>query len=284
MTINTSDTSPDIVLLTSYPKSGNTWMRALLSGLLRDTSAVQIDALEGRTVTDLHSLCCPFPFNQLTLEEIELWHADACRAIPRKGPITLLKMHLMFTPQRDGECLFPVERIKGAVHIVRHPFDVVPSLANHLGYDIPRAFETVLKDDLVMGEWRGTSVRERWGSWAQHTRSWSRRDLPFPAITIRYEDLKRDAGQELLRVARFIGLADPSEATLRGAVEAARFDRLREQELEKGFKECPFAAPSFFRKGVSGEGWDVLSLEQRLRLSQACDREMSLLGYGVERP
>lgn len=275
---------PDIVLLASYPKSGNTWIRALLSSLLRNSPEVQLDSLEGRMVTSLHPLCCPFPFNQLTLDEADLWHADACRAIRPNGPITLVKTHLMLASEPGGGWNFPIERIKGAVHIVRHPFDVAPSLANHLDFEIPRALESMLRDDLVMGGRKGAAVPERWGSWAQHTRSWLRKDPPFPTILVRYEDLKRDAGLELRRVAKFIGEIDPSEAALASAVEASRFERLREQELSNGFKERPVATKSFFRKGTSGEGWDALSSEQRQRLSEACGPEMSLLGYRVDRP
>jgi len=273
-----------LVILASYPKSGNTWVRALISGLVRSSSEICLDSLEGKIVSHAHPLVCPFPPSNMTLAEADHWHADACLAISDPvAKFSLLKTHTTLRKDPREEWIFPRSQVLGAVHVVRHPFDVLPSLANHLSKSIPEALEYLLKKDTAMGGRKGR-LREFWGSWSQHTRSWMMDIPPFPILRVRYEDLKTDTVEELRRVAEFIGGFDLNPEALQRATAAAKFERLQEQEQEKGFRETPSATKSFFRKGQSGEGWDALSDEQRTRIFEACRAEMDQLGYSQERP
>lgn len=274
-----------IVVLASYPKSGNTWMRALLAAMQGGSGTVPLDALDGAMVTGTHRSTCPFPFNLLTQSETELWHADACAALrdPRRD-FTLQKTHLGLRRDASGNWTFPPEHVLGIVHIVRHPFDVVPSLANHIGRDIPEAVDFLLEPGKVTGGKRGVWIPERWGSWIENTRSWMIDPAPVRILRVRYEDLKRDAARELRRVLDFIGAPDPKPEAVDAAVEAARFERLREQEANSGFRERPPIAGTFFRSGRTGEGWERLDDLQRARIHEACAEAMLALGYSAVAP
>lgn len=281
----TAGKTPGLVLLASYPKSGNTWVRALFTALRREDHDVDLDRLEGSMITSVHPLVCPFPFNRLAPHEQELWHADACRSL-RRDPrsITFLKTHLALRDDRYGACIFPSEIVRGAIHIVRHPFDVVPSLANHLGIDIPEAVEVLLRDDHSSGGGFGATIPEFWGSWSQHTQSWLDGSTSFPILLVRYEDLKRDPVDQLRRMTEFVGFPSLPLDSLAKAVENATFDRLREQENEHGFKERSTKGTKFFRGGRSGDGWKALEPAQRARIAKACSDAMERLGYDPEAP
>lgn len=281
----TDTPSRDLVLLASYPKSGNTWVRALFSGLRSSESAVELENLEGAMVASLHPLVCPFPINRLVMSEQELWHADACRLLRNPGrPFTLLKTHLALRNDPSGECVFPSEIVRGVIHVVRHPFDVAPSLANHLGVDIPLAVDYMLQDDFVSGGGFGELLPEYWGSWRQHTNSWCAPDTAFPVLRVRFEDLKSDPVAELRRMIAFVGIEEYPEDRLHRAAEAASFDRLRKQETDRGFKERSLVSSEFFRGGRTGDGWKQLSDRQRERILQATSVEMARLGYSDRKP
>lgn len=274
-----------ILLLASYPKSGNTWVRALLSALEAEGRDLDLHALEGEMVTSLHPRICPFPFNLLNQEEQDLWHADACRAsVSPTCPLTLLKTHLALRPDLTGRSLFPPEVVRGAIHIVRHPFDVVPSLANHIGGSLEDAISLLLESHATPGGDYGRSIPEHWGSWAEHTRSWLDGREPFPVLRIRYEDLKRSPSSTLRTIAAFAGRGEIGDETLEKAIEASSFDRLRSQEVRRGFPERPSDSRRFFRSGRLGEGWEVLDTSQRERILSHCRPEMSRLGYSSEAP
>jgi len=274
-----------LVVLASYPKSGNTWVRALFSGLLHEKEGVRLDALDGTMVTHTHPLACPFPFNTLTSTEQELWHGDACRALrDHATAFTLQKTHLRLARDTTGAWIFPAEEVLAAIHIVRHPFDVAPSLASHMGLDLDRAVDFLLRSDMAVGGKKGVWIPETWGSWSENTRTWMDPAAPFPVLRVRYEDLRRDTLGTFARIVEFVGGLPDGQEDLERAVEAARFERLQEQEAESGFRERPKKAASFFRSGRSGEGWERLSAAQRERILAACAVEMEQLGYSEAAP
>jgi hypothetical protein len=65
-------------------------------------------------------------------------------------------------------------------------------------------------------------------------------------------------------------------------VEKTRFQRLQEKEKEKGFREKPMGAPSFFRQGKAG-GWrEALPLQLQLQIVEDHGEVMRRLGYAAE--
>ena len=286
--VRSVDERQGFVWLASYPKSGSTWMRALLANFLaRAGPAVPMDALPFRTAPS------GFRFGELagvamedfTRDEIGSLipaffrlHRRLCIAEQRMGARSHLygKVHGAYVLNRAGQPLFPEDVTAGAVCIVRNPLDVAISWTFHAG-----------ERDFAMSVARLNDARTTLGApgrrlrlldWSGNVGSWCA--APFPVLVVRYEDLLADTAAQLRRVARFLRLDDVSDARLRHAVSRSAFANLREREKREGFPEKPSVnAGFFFREGRAG-GWRRhLSAAEARKLVRRHRSTMAALGY-----
>lgn len=271
-----------LVWLASYPKSGNTWMRALVASLAAGGRPVDINALSAVVgAADCHRFDDVFGVDSADLTDAELaglrprlYEALAAEA---SGPI-LIKVHDALVPTPCGELLAPASVTRAAIYVVRNPLDVAPSLAHHLGIPIDRAVAFMANPDPALGppHDRGhRQMRQRLLDWSAHVESWL--GAPFPVHVVRYEDLHRAPCRQLARVAAVLELPAPL-GVLRRAVSAARFGRLQQQEQASGFMEAP-AGRRFFRRGHAGSGRRELGSALVQRIVERHGPVMRRLGY-----
>ena len=239
-----------IVWLASYPKSGNTWLRAVLTSYRQpDGGPASINALAGRMLGTSRQLFDDYvglPSSDLTPGEImrlrPLLHELLAAELPRP---TFVKVHDACVRTTAGP-LFPREATAAAVYLVRNPLDVAPSLAHHQQWSIDRVVRTMNRPADFGSRPRRLHriLPEVWSTWSGNVSSWLDADLPV--LVVRYEDMLEDPAAAFGAIVRHAGLEwDP--ARLARAVDHARFDRLRAQEQEKGFRERQLTAPTFFR-------------------------------------
>jgi hypothetical protein len=281
---------PNVVLLASYPKSGNTWLRLLLANLLNAGSEpVPINAIElgkgyafRREKFDHHS---GWKGSDLSDDELDLLWPDVNRRWAAESQETLfLKSHAMLYRNALGEWIFPPETVKAVLHLARHPFDVAVSLANHYGCSLEQVVDYMLAPGRIAAEQverQKPNLPERYGSWREFNQSWLAADHAYPLTSLRYEDLLADPQQCFALLARAAGVAFTAEK-LAQAIDHSRFDRLRTAEAESGFRERPQRSGPFFRAGRSGTWRDVLSPLLRKRIVESCGALMETLGYGED--
>lgn len=210
----------DDVLLASFPKSGNTWVRFLWANV------VALEELDGREV-DFHALEGRLGSEYDTLS----YGTPGLGRLPR-----LVKTHRRY----DGRA-FGANR---SVYLHRHPGDVVLSYFDYLAArrghgDAPGELSAFLRSD-------------RFGvpAWCRHVRGW----IGEATAVLSYEELKRDAAAALGRVLAELGTGDVPEATLREAARRSSFSRLRELEEERGRPRDDEFEPGyrFMRRGRLG--------------------------------
>jgi hypothetical protein len=288
------------IWLASYPKSGNTWLRMLIANLsARDDRPVDINNLPERG--DIAAARAPFDrlllidSGLLTHDEIDGLRPQVYEELARgveddeydmpaaAPPVRFVKTHDAYTLTPDGKPLLAGARgAYGAIVIVRDPRDVAPSIAHHGRSSIDDAI-TFMNDKnaaFCAGPKRlDNQLRQKLPSWSGHIASWlDQADIPVQLI--RYEDLQADTIGTLSRVLEFAGHAATDEE-LKRAVTFADFAQLRQQEMQKGFREASSrqAGRTFFRRGESG-GWrDELSPEQIARIEYEHASMMQRLGF-----
>ncbi len=289
------------VWLASYPKSGNTWMRAIVTALGTHRHLFGVNQLgsgaQPNHVGGVQGVYGIDPrwlsrdeVDRMRTELINRWGVTApdvaadADGIPDEdpaGPVrpVLRKTHEVYRGGAPGREPFPLAATRAAILVVRDPRDVACSYAPFFGVDLDGAVAAMGRTNAGGASSPASSQTDQpWGTWTSHAASWLADDVPFPVHLVRYEDLKRDTVGTLLPIFQAIGL-DCTEAQLAAAAEQARFDRLQASEAERGFRETSKQTRTFFRKGKAG-GWsEELSESQVAALEADHDVMMLRLGY-----
>ncbi len=277
---------PGMVWIASWPKSGNTWLRILLSNIAagkdvpEDINKLSLDGgmagsrelFERQTLVDSF-LLLPREIEALRPAALDAYAASLDRA-------TFLKAHDAWTQLPDGSPALG-KAARAALYIVRDPRDVAVSLTFHQDIPIDRAIEYMNQTDRFFGS-TDTQVRQRSNGWSGHVRSWLDESC-LPVRLIRYEDLHADTDGVLRDVLHFLGFSFESEAVEREevsrAVRHASFVELQRQERVNGFAERAPRQASFFRHGRVGDWRDHLSVTQVRSIESVHAATMTRLGY-----
>jgi hypothetical protein len=244
-----------IVWLASYPKSGNTWVRAFLHNLLRDPAqSYDINRLSDLTAGDSqiawYRSLDPSLGAECPDERARVLRPLVHRAIAATSPDTVFAKTHNALLEEEGVPLVALEVTAGAVYIVRNPLDVAISFSHHNGASI---------DDVIafMGRkgarsvGNAVNVYEIYGSWSEHVASWTA--TPNPRLHVmRYEDMLANPARSFAALVGFLGIAAPRPHIAK-ALRLSSFTVLREQERRHGFREKPDVADRFFREGTAGQ-------------------------------
>ena len=230
-----------IVWLASYPKSGNTWLRVLLTNYLSDTGEpADINHLLGGPVASARECFDQWAgveASALDPNVVDRLRPQVYRCVARDADDTLfMKVHDAWTRVDTGEPMFPADVTLGIVYIIRNPLDLAGSCAHHWGTSIAAAVEhdvRRLRPERLPGPARPAPPAV--GSWSDHVRSWVD-DSGLPVHVVRYEDLSVDPCGVFGGVVKFCGLGY-DEDRVEKAVAFSSFAELRRQEASAGFQE-----------------------------------------------
>ena len=272
-----------IIWLASYPKSGNTWIRAFLHNLLLnqkepvsinhvtrfclgEAAAVHFNQLDRR------------PLSQLTDQEVARLRPKVHELLTRAYPDSVFVKTHNFLGEHEGVPLITMRYTAGAIYIVRNPLDVAISFSHHFGLDLAEAIDQLAHSEI------GTATTDRnaqqiYGSWSLNVKSWTQQR--FAALhVVRYEDMANQPMKTFAGVAGFLGLSPPGER-LERAMANSSFEVLKAQEEETGFVERTEHS-RFFRQGRVGQWKEVLSEDQVKKIVSDHREQMECFGYVPE--
>lgn len=163
------------IWLASYPRTGNTWIRALIASAIQGRAAANLTELD-RVVPDRHILC---PARKLIVD--------------RKGPV-IVKTHLPYFLEKPS-CK--------VLYVIRDPLDVAWSF-----FKYHRKMEGYKQDFNVFLE--AFVNGQLWpGCWAAHARGWltpSKDVAKENTLVVRYEDLVAKDVSVLGNALDFLGI------------------------------------------------------------------------------
>ncbi len=240
---------PNDVFIASYPRSGNTWLRFLLSELLTGQAA-------------------EFEFVRQTIPYIGRHHRAPC-LLP--GDSRLIKTHE------------PYCRIyKKAIYLVRDCRDVV--ISEHSYQSMRGLYNTSFDNFLahfLAGKVHG------FGSWADHVNSWLGADLVDNTnlLVIKFENMRQNTEETCRKILDFLGVSVSIEAT-RNAIQNNSLHNMRKKEdavRETRYREVRAVRTDlrFVNKGAVG-GWrQGLNHQQVTCIEQQVGDTLARLGYPV---
>lgn len=245
------------IWLASFPKSGNTWVRLFLTALLKDKDPDINEIETDGIISERHVIDKVLGINSANIPEStylkyrsELYHNWASS---QNKEFLLTKVHDSCI--REGFILFPPSITRGVVYILRNPFDMAASLANHNNTSIKTSVNTLCNSNNIIANKKsglGRQISQFLGSWSDHVESWTKVHHEN-MILIRYEDMLHNGQETFRQLVNYLEL-DYSTDEINRAIENTSFKKVKEKELTGDFKERPKDTKAFFRSGKSG-GW-----------------------------
>jgi Sulfotransferase domain len=263
-----------IVWLASYPKSGNTWVRAFLHNYITEAAApTSINALTDFSATECAAAFFHKPGEPLTTEATQRLRPAVQQSLTKlHDDLVFIKTHNANLAVHNIPLCTPAHTA-GTILIVRDPRDVALSYSAFTGKPLDDII-AFMANPRAANRATDRQVFEFLSSWSTHVESWA--SAPRK-ILARYEDLLADPEKYFARIIDFLG-GPPEPERLRRAIEFSDFKTLSAQETQHGYV-AGGPAGLFFRAGKSG-GWrDTLTRAQAARIEADHRDVMRKCGY-----
>ena len=251
--------------MASYPKSGNTWMRAIIANLynfdkefnLKTLKSIPLlsikknfDEFENKIYSDNNVL----DFDWVSQNIIE------CQKIlnNKSNHLNIFKTHSVRHKKFTNETVNA-----GYIYIVRDPRDVVVSYKNFTGKTLDKTINELLFEKKMVINTNG--AQELLSTWELNILSWLNYNT-VPRLIIRYEDLKLNTKEIVIKIKEFINKVhrinlNLSDADIDQIIKNTNFNNLQKIEDNHGFDESSKHS-KFFRSGTSKQWKDILSNTQ----------------------
>ncbi len=265
-----------ITWLASYPRSGNTWLRALISAYANN-GEVDINNIMQTSDKDYkyYDGIVKKPISDWTLiDQALLKPAAMARMLEDAQGNLLLKTHDC-NIDISGVAQIPHDLTRVGIYIVRDPRDVVLSMKNHfVCKDNAEAVEMITNDKfMTRAPNKGVFMPQL--SWKIHVASWMR-ELPYPVYALRYEDLLDKPFEIFSEIIKFLNMEYDAEL-VRKTIDACSFDNMKKQEKKDGFRET--VGQEFFHKGKAQRWKTDLEPELQKKIVNTFKAEMKSVGY-----
>jgi len=278
-----------IIWLASYPKSGNTWLRSIISALLYSA--------DGVFNFELLKKVQQFPdkkfFKDLiedfsNFSEIKKNWIVAQDRINLNNETKLLKTHHgKYTVEKSN--FTDNKNTLATIYIVRDPRTLVKSISNHFTLSLNDASKFLFASSVIGNsksfEERKDGILTLLGKWNDHYRSWTRNNNNL--LIIKYEDLVANPETELIKLIKFLKKylnLKTSEKKNKMILETTSFSNLQNMEKQGLFKESVInkktdSKVNFFHLGPKNKWQDILDKKIVSEIEKNFYSEMRELGY-----
>ena len=278
-----------IIWLASYPKSGNTWVRSIVSSLLYSN--------DGNFNFELIKKIKQFPekkyFKDLindfgNFNEIKENWILAQDKINLDDQIKILKTHQgKYNIGKDS--FTNNQNTLATIYIVRDPRTLISSISNHYTLDLDQASNFLMTPQIIGNskKWKENEIGMKCllGKWNDHYRSWTR--VKNNLLLIKYEDLINNPENELGKIisflTKFIKFKTDNEKNKK-ILETTSFKNLKAMEQKGLFKENVLnktddSKVNFFHLGPANNWKDNLSEDLKNKIEKNFYQEMAELEY-----
>ena len=270
-----------ILWVASYPKSGNTWIRALIATYLYSNDGeFNFDLLLNIPKFIQEKYISPLiKLDELKKDPLkisEYWESAQLR-INLDNQIKFFKTHNACAAYKNRWFTNKNNTI-GYIYIVRDPRAVACSLAYHANISIEKSVSDLLNENQV-GYNGPHKLAEMPGSWKINYLSWKKKKK-FNGLIIKYEDLTDNTEKEFKKILNFLSNImdiNINEKKILQSINSCQFSKLRKMEDVHGFKEA--TNNKFFRIGKKNSWKDELSRDLRRKIEVNFRDEMIELGY-----
>ena len=282
-----------IFWIASYPKSGNTWLRALISsyyytndGEFKENIIKKIGQFpEKRFFSE-------FKYDPKIVTDTTRFWIKAQQKINEDNQLRFFKTHNVFGKLNNYDFTDSKNSI-GCIYVIRDPRNVITSIKNHYELNDDQALKWMMNEknyiyDVSNLEKDGYSDFQFISSWSTNYKSW-KLQKKIPLKIIKYEDLLSKTYSVFKEVIQFINRITEKEnkidkAKIKNAVNSTLFDKLKNYEIKNGFSEAIQSKKKnekipFFFLGPKNDWKKILDQNLQTKINSAFKDDFSELGY-----
>jgi len=281
-----------IIWLASYPKSGNTYVRAFLSAYYFSENG-QFDFSQISNIEQ-------FPHEKFFKQKVKSINEASKQWIPiqreinKDKKIRFFKTHSFLGNYQNNEFTSP-ETTLGAVYIVRDPRNVLTSLKNHYSFNNDKALEMITDKSRSLMSNNGSHASLNFiSSWAENYLSWFG-DNRFRKLFIKYEDLITNKYETFRDIIVFTNtlmnkVDGVNKSKLQKAIETTNFNVLKKKEVSETFDGSESSFKNwrkfhsenknlFFNLGPENNWKKILETKISSQIENSFEKTMKKLGY-----
>jgi len=286
-----------IIWLSSYPKSGNTFLRALLTSYFL-TKDGMYDEKQLLKITQFPSIYLFRKYGFETSSNLGFVKNYINVQIKMNSvsgkKVRYLKTHSALL-DINGYKFTDIRNTLGVIYIVRDPRTIIKSYANYFQCSLKESTNRITsflkltdndKENLL--KYKKKFIVSHVGSWSQHYHSWKIfRDFD-KYLLIKYEDLVNDTEGSLIKILSFIYKLNRSKIVLdrnklKNTIQSTHFDSMRKID-QKGFIEAPIAESgnkkiNFFKYGLENNNVKEIPEALKIILENKFENELKELNY-----
>ena len=230
-----------IIWISSYPKSGNTYLRSFLSsyyyskdGKFDFNLLLNINQFPALKYSDVKSYTY--------VEAAKNWINNQKKFFS-KEKLFFLKTHNSLQ-EYFGYRFTKSSETLGAIYIVRDPRNVISSMCNHYSMSFNETYTKMIDENASLSVKNSDGDLSNFtflGSWSNHYKSW-KNYFEFKTLFIKYEDLEENAHDEFWKILTFIEeLTGKNESInkkkFENSINSTNFSSLKQKEKLQGFTE-----------------------------------------------
>lgn len=280
-----------IFWISSYPKSGNTWLRFLIAsyyytkdGFFDENVLKYIDQFPQKNFFKGFNYDPKIP-----TDTTKFW-IKAQEKINQDKKIRFFKTHNIFGSINNFHFTNRDNSI-GCIYVVRDPRNVITSLKNFYEMNDNQAFKFITSKSQYIYDFHkfaedGYSDFQFIGSWETNYESWkSQKRIPIKII--RYEDLSNQTFAVVNEVISFINQTTNnkekiSKDKIKNVVSSTSFSKLKEKEKKEGFFEAPKSRVGdtkipFFNLGPKNNWKTILNDDLKNKLNEVFKKKLEEL-------
>ena len=281
------------IWLASYPKSGNTLIRALLGSYFFSKDGV----FNFEIIKNIKQFPHSGVFENLGIDitnekEVIKNYIRAQESINQKNSIQFLKTH-SYLFNINNYPFTDLNNTLGAIYIVRDPRNVVSSYAHHNSITIEESADRMISSLQYGGKTSSDHISDRtkvyMGSWGSNYNSWKSFKPIGKYLLIKYEDILLNKEKVLINILEFVHKLKGinfviDQKKIDNVIQSTSFEKMKDMEKKEGFIEAKVNLKTgkkipFFNLGSKNIWKNNLDNKIRNKIENSFKREMIELGY-----